>query len=406
MSAQSQIYDQPQAIEPLLPAEGEQLQQLALTLVQHSARLGNCLHPITRGSIAQLVRSMNSYYSNLIEGHNTHPADIERALRQDFSLDPATRALQLESKAHIEVQLLLEERLSASDPPIICSADFLCWIHKEFYDRLPLEFRRVRTKGGNADEVQPGNFRHAIVEVGRHVAPHWKALPLFFARFKEAYDPDSLSALQRVIAAAASHHRLAWIHPFLDGNGRVTRLFTHAYLARIGLNAGGLWTISRGLARRKDVYLQQLSSADSLRRNDYDGRGNLSHSALVEFCRFFLETCIDQIGFMYSLLDLDSAQRRIQAFAERWAAEHKMPREIAFLLRDCFLRGELTRTEAMHSLGKPERTARRLLHALISQNLLLSQGPGKPVRIAFPIFAVGYYFPRLFPEGVELSEGH
>ena len=47
---------------------------------------------------------MNCYYSNLIEGHDTHPVDIERALKDDYSNDARKRDLQLEAKAHITVQ--------------------------------------------------------------------------------------------------------------------------------------------------------------------------------------------------------------------------------------------------------------------------------------------------------------
>ena len=47
---------------------------------------------------------MNCYYSNLIEGHDTHPIDIERALKNDYSQDAHKRDLQLEAKAHIAVQ--------------------------------------------------------------------------------------------------------------------------------------------------------------------------------------------------------------------------------------------------------------------------------------------------------------
>jgi hypothetical protein len=55
-------------------------------------------------SLADLVRAMNCYYSNLIEGHDTHPIDIERALKSDYSNDAKKRDLQLEAQAHIAVQ--------------------------------------------------------------------------------------------------------------------------------------------------------------------------------------------------------------------------------------------------------------------------------------------------------------
>lgn len=55
-------------------------------------------------ALADLVRAMNCYCSNLIEGHDTHPIDIERAMRNDYSSDPKKRKLQLEAKAYIAVQ--------------------------------------------------------------------------------------------------------------------------------------------------------------------------------------------------------------------------------------------------------------------------------------------------------------
>src|SRR4051812_35808265 len=280
-----QVYESPSAMEPMFPENSPELEELAIELLRSASMLGSYLHPLTRVGVAALVRSMNSYYSNLIEGHATHPLEIERALQKDFSIDPAQRALQLESAAHIEVQTLLKERLASQ--PSICSPEFLCWVHKEFYLRLPEPFRKVKTKSGREDIVQPGEFRKCEVEVGRHIAPSSATLEQFLSRFQSVYEPTGLSPIQRIIAAAASHHRLAWIHPFLDGNGRVTRLFTDAYFSKIDLASHGLWTAARGLARRRDEYLAALSAADAKRWNDYDGRGNLSMKALVEFCRFF-----------------------------------------------------------------------------------------------------------------------
>ena len=399
-----EIYDHPSALEPLFPTDkAGELRELAADLLQKSARLGGALHPITRHSVVELLRTMNSYYSNLIEGHNTHPLDIEKALRNDYSTDPARRALQIESRAHIEVQMLIEHRLEEAQDTDICAPDFLRWVHREFYDRLPDEFRTVKTAGGREDRVMPGELRRREVEVARHVAPAFRSLPRFLGRFAEGYSPASLDPLQRIIAAAASHHRLAWIHPFLDGNGRVTRLFTHAWFIRVKTDGHRLWMVSRGLARGRDEYMAALASGDARRRNDLDGRGNLSDEGLARFCHFFLGTAIDQADFMTGLLDLDSMQERIVHFAERWVARTRAADTIPHLLRDVFLRGEITRGEATRILRKPERTARRVLGVLLEEGLLASDATGAPVRLGLPASLVGYYFPRLYPEGVELD---
>ena len=76
--------------------------------------------------------------------------------------------------------------------------------------------------------LEPGVLRAAVVSVGRHVAPAAAELPVFLKRFADVYGPLVQPTPQGLVAAVAAHHRLAWIHPFLDGNGRVTRLFTQA----------------------------------------------------------------------------------------------------------------------------------------------------------------------------------
>ena len=389
-------------MEPMIPVDPKgELDDLAIEVIRKSAAISNTVHPVTRRGIVELVRRMNSYYSNLIEGHNTHPLDIERAMRKDFSRDPAQRARQLESKAHIEVQKLIEVRINENPELSITSRDFLCWIHKEFYKRMPEEYLIVRREDGKSERVIPGEIRQTEVEVGRHLPPKSECLDSFMKRFAEVYDLHKLKGLEPVIAAAASHHRLAWIHPFLDGNGRVTRLMTHAYLKMAKMDGHGLWTVSRGFARNREGYLGALTEADQHSRGDLDGWGNLSHAGLVEFCKYFLNIAIDQIDFMSDLLNLDGMQNRIQKLVDRKVILGELKPETGHLLRDVFLRGEIPRGEIPGIIGMAERTARRVVSHLLENNYLVSDSEKGPVMLGFPATIVGYYFPRLYPEGVE-----
>lgn len=391
-------------MEPLFPGAGlSSGPTLAFGLREAAAALSGRLHPLTQGAVGDLVRQMNSYYSNLIEGHATHPLDIERALRSEFAEAPTQRALQLEHRAHIQVQERIEERLATDPTTAVCSSEFICWIHEQFYERMPDEFRWVAdARASGRIEVVPGRLRSSEVVVGAHVAPAHDALEKFLRRFEEAYAPERLNPLDQVIALAASHHRLAWIHPFIDGNGRVVRLFTHAYRLRIGLAAGRLWTVTRGLARRKEDYFLRLADADQPRRGDLDGRGNLSQSALASFCEFFLTCALDQIQFMSKLLELDGFMDRILGFADRQAALKLLPQSAGHLLRDVMLRGSVPRGEAGRILGLSTSGARAVVSQLVRQRLLTSETPKSPLRLGLPIDAVGYYFPRLYPEGTEL----
>src|SRR6266487_1841007 len=92
-------------IEPVLPQEGHrELEDQAFELVRAASSLAGLLNPTVRAAVGDLVRSMNCYYSNLIEGHNTLPRDIERALAKEYSAEPQKRNLQLEAVAHIQEQ--------------------------------------------------------------------------------------------------------------------------------------------------------------------------------------------------------------------------------------------------------------------------------------------------------------
>ena len=397
------MYNSPTQMEPLLATcRAEQLAELAVELVRQSAALGPQLRSPTREAMIALLRQTNSYYSNLIEGHNTHPLDIERAMKQEFADEPAKRLLQLESQAHIEVQKLIEDQLERSPETNICSSQFLTWIHHGFYERMPPEFRWITDKEQKERHaIVPGELRNREVAVGRHVPPTFSAVDAFLARFATAYDPARLSQVQRVIAAAASHHRLAWLHPFLDGNGRVTRLFTHAYLIKARVDGHRLWMVSRGFARRRDDYIAALVGADAPRKSDVDGRGNLSDEGLSQFCEFFIQTALDQVAFMGGLLDLDGLENRIADYIQRRATFNEIDPTSAFLLRDVLVRGEVARGEASRITGKPERTARRIVNTLFEEGLLTSETPKGALRIGFPTKAIGYYFPRLYSEGVE-----
>ncbi len=195
-----------------------------------------------------------------------------------------------------------------------------------------------------------------------------------------------------------------WVHPFLDGNGRVARLFTEAYIIRIPVHGFGLWSVSRGLARGNADYKAALAEADNLMRNDIDGRGNLSSEALVRFCRFFLNICLDQVEYMGGLLRLEELLKRIRQYIDMRSsgmiAEPEMGKklrsEAAGMLKEVVIRGEAPRGEVIAASGLKERTGRDLLGQLLQEELLVSDTPKGNVRLGFPVHAAGWYFPDLY----------
>ena len=398
--AQRRLFDNPADFEPLLPEDRDgRLAALGLELLRRAERLRGTLPPVTRRGVAALVRSMNSYYSNLIEGHRTMPRDIDAALAHKFSSDSKRRALQQLHLAHVETQDWMEAAVDKMPTAHICSADFLGQLHREFYQRLPAALRQVEGHDGQSHPVTPGELRSSEVSVGRHVPPGSKHLPAFLRRFAEFYGPIVQPTPQGFVAAAAAHHRLAWIHPFPDGNGRVTRLFTHAWLRQAEADADGLWTLSRGFARQQSGYHAALAEADASRRNDLDGRGALTDRGLAGFCEFTLRAALDQLDFMRELLDLDGMSRRIAGFAQREESAGELPSGAALVLRDVFLRGEIARGDVARITGVSPRTGQTLTRELLARRLVLSDSPKGALRLGFPADAAANYFPNLFPAG-------
>jgi len=396
MNGRELLITDPAWMEPMLPEESNrQLEDVAFDLTSKGSSLAGQVNPIVAIAIGSLVRSMNCYYSNLIEGHDTHPRDIDRALHRNFSTQPKKRSLQLEAVAHIEAQKAIDE--GKDDPAEPLTTEYVLWLHREFCSRLPDEMLWVEDpNSGRKVHVRPGELRDDEVAVGRHLPPAAASLPNFLSRFEQAYNPRNLSKIRQIVAIAASHHRFLWIHPFFDGNGRVARLMSHAMLKRIGIGSS-LWSVARGLARNVERYKALLTEADEPRRNDLDGRGSLSQAALIGFCQFFLATCLDQVEYMRSILEPSELLRRIEIYVEEEMRAQRLPKGSFPLLREVLLAGEIERGAAPSITGYAERMARTVVSKLVERGLLTSATPKGALTLAFPLTVVERWFPSLYP---------
>lgn len=384
-------------MEPLLIGETSRhrgaLTDLALELAQKSAGFRRSLPDSLTSSLADLVRAMNCYYSNLIEGHDTHPIEIERALKGNYSNDVKKRDLQLEAKAHITVQQWID---SGGLKGKVVTANAVREIHRRFCGLLPDDLLWVEdplTK--ERIRVVPGELRDRDVAVGNHIPISAPAVPRFLQRFEQIY--SRLGKVETILSAAAAHHRLVWIHPFLDGNGRVARLMSHATLLD-ALDTGAVWSIARGLARNVDAYKSHLAACDLIRRNDLDGRGHLSEECLVDFTKFFLSSCLDQVSFMESLTQPNQLRARILVWVEEEIRLDGLPPKSGAILEAVLYRGELPRADTANVLGASERQARRVVSSLMEHGVLVSESTRAPLRLAFPATLASRWMPGLFPE--------
>mgnify|MGYP000129581281 CR=1 FL=1 len=390
----------PSGFEPLLPRQEHvpQLLELANELQERCWRLSGKSVPGVRQRLTRLLRGMNSYYTNKIEGQHTLPADIEDALNNHYSADPKRARGQRLAIAHLRTEEWAESQLdtqSADGWKATFSTEFVCRLHEHLYQQLPEEDRVTETGA----PICEGLLREQNVKVGQHVAPDYKAMPRFLERWKTFYTrlPRGEQAL---LGVACAHHRLAWIHPFMDGNGRVARLQSHLALTAMGLT-GGYWSPMRGLARRQEDYYARLVDADEPRRGDFDGRGALTEEGLVGFAKFFLEVCIDQVEFMDKMLNLHEFKDRLEALLSFEIHAGKLPdlrMDVIRPLHYIILNGPIERGAFKAMTGLKTRTAERALKALLDYKLLLSDTPKGEVYFGVPQDSLRFLFPNLWPE--------
>jgi Fic family protein len=399
-----QHYDAPHQFEPLMPAEGVLGPALerASDLARAATRLGSVPGKAAQLELRALLRSMNSYYTNRIEGEHTRPSDIERALQQDFSSQHELARKQRLAVAHIRTEALCEADIEARVAELgdagarwLYTPQALSWLHGELFRGLPAQDLKL----ADGSPLAPGQFRLRAVAVGQHEAPTAQSLPLFVARWGQVYG-QTRRGEAAIVALAAAHHRLAWMHPFLDGNGRVARLHTHLLLQAWGLS-GGLWSVLRGFARSEARYKALLQAADEHRRGDLDGRGNLTQAGLLEWVHYTLDTCIDQVNFMAQLLDVNGMRGRIEAALafESSALKSGVRPEALMPLHYLFAtESELGRAEFKTMTGLGDRVATDTVSALLRRGFLATDSSYGRLRFAVPRHALRFYFPALWPE--------
>lgn len=383
-------------LEPVWPSPGfpASILRTAETLSFRAGKLTGLLPETTAMRIGELMRITNSYYSNLIEGQYTEPATLSaRVPRRD------AKELRELAENHIGVQALLERavrRPKTVDAPwgIFFAPEFISAIHRRLFagasaEELLLSDGRLLTPGQLRDAAERN------VLVGDRAAPAWKSVTPMLKRLQLVYgrQPDLTS---RILSALAYHHRLAFVHPFEDGNGRVVRMITHLQLMRLGL-ASPLWSLSRGLARKQDEYYGRLRAADQPRRGDLDGRGQLTQGGLFEFVEFMLQVCIDQMEYVEQAMDLVTLRQRLERVIglERRFVESGVKQEMAKAIHILLTQGEIARADFKIFSGLHDRVASDQLKKLIDLGVV--EAPSAKSRSVFPGLPV-WFAQMIFPD--------
>lgn len=384
-------------LEPLLPSEGRyppSLLESAEQLPFLAGKLSSLLPRETTERLGRLLRVTNTYYTNLIEGQHTEPATLAANSRRKGQKELKQLSVEhMHAQAGLEAVILLRmAKLRWSDmfAPVLVER-----VHERLFKGVSEDERRLE----DGSFLQPGQMRSAcgrVIKVGGHTAPAPDSVDAMMKRMQERYG-QATDQRTRIVCAMAYHHRMAFVHPFADGNGRVARMLTHLQLHYLGMSVP-LWSLSRGLARRQDEYYQRLSSADKPRRGDLDGRGQLSEKALCDFIEFMLDVCLDQMKYMEEMINVHTLRNRIEVAlkAAPQFQQARIKQGCARALHILLTQGEVTRSDFKVYTGLGLRTATEQLSKLI--DLKLIDAPSQKSRQIYPglpIWFADWIFPDL-----------
>lgn len=124
-----------------------------------------------------------------------------------------------------------------------------------------LALHRIALEGVSAFA---GNFRPAGIEIqgSKHTPPGAHLVPEFVEDMCD-YVNGNWSISSPVHLAAYVMWRLNWIHPFVDGNGRTSRVLSYVLLCiRLGYRLPGTMTIPEQIERDRNPYFRALDDAD------------------------------------------------------------------------------------------------------------------------------------------------
>jgi len=383
-------------LEPITPSPDfpPSLMHMAEQLPFQAGKLCGVLPTESARRIGGLMRITSSYYSNLIEGQYTEPASLSaNAPRRN------PKVLTELAVSHIGAQEALERLLRTP------RGSTMEWAGMFAPSLVARVHRRLFAGAGQAElaltdgrELVPGQLRNVSeknVMVGDHFAPAWQSILPMMSRLQTVYGRIG-DQRTRLLGALAYHHRLAFVHPFEDGNGRVVRMLTHLQLAKLGL-VSPLWSLSRGLARQQDEYYRRLRSADQPRRGDLDGRGQLTQSGLLEFVEFMLQVCLDQMKYIEHAMGMATLRQRLEraiAFEPRFE-QAGIKQEVARALHILLTHGEVSRSDFKIYTGLHDRVASGQLNKLVTLGLV--DAPSVKSRQLYPGLPV-WFAQLLFPD--------
>jgi Fic family protein len=219
-------------------------------------------------------------------------------------------------------------------------------------ERTPGDFRQTQNWISSPDN-QPRTARF----VPPTVENMWRALDDW-----EKYLHDAEPKLPLLIRCALMHYQFETIHPFLDGNGRIGRLFIILYLVDRGRLPTPLLYISNYFDQRKEEYYERLQFIRE--------RGEIN-----EWLGFFLA------GIAGQAADAVSRAEELSDLRERYRLLLQGSRSRAIEVADLLFANPIMTVRAVQDqLGISQPGASNLLRTLTAEGIVREVGEGRGIR--------------------------
>ncbi len=201
------------------PNESELLDEHTATLLEKKlARLNKLrpLSPITLESLRKKFEVEMTYNSNAIEGNRLSLKETFLVLEKGMTIGGKSVKEHLEAVNHKDAILFLEKLANKKNE--IKEADLL-QLHSIILNKI--------------NPQHAGFYRQEQVYITQstHRPPSFKEVPKLMERVLIELNSKE-EGRKAVESATRLHHLFVWIHPFVDGNGRVARLLTNLRLMR------------------------------------------------------------------------------------------------------------------------------------------------------------------------------
>lgn len=244
------------------------------------------------------ARALSAHASTSIEGNPLPLTDVKRILKQQ----PAhIRDSEREVLNYNQALLDLDEKIDRGE--IDLSNELILAIHKQVTQNLlPIhECGRYRQK--------PVVVNNPATKQIVFIPPDYSEVPQLVHQLI-GYARQNQDIIDPLILAGIVHKQLVLIHPFMDGNGRTTRLVTKALLAKMGLNTFKLFSFENYYNQNITKYFEEVGE----RGDYYELAGKIDFTKWLEY---FVEGIIDELLRVTALLPVQPLNPKAELLTDQ-----------------------------------------------------------------------------------------